>query len=261
MSSEFTDFACDAIRRAGHRTLLYFRSPVRVERKESSSGFDPVTAADRECELFLRREISRAYPSHSIVGEEYDALNKGTYAWVIDPIDGTRAFISGLLHWGVLLALCKEGQPILGTMYQPFTDELFVGETGDAWYEHQKNRQRLRTRQIGELKSATLMTTDPRLFEQPNERDAYSRLEASARLTRYGGDCYQYAMLASGMIDLVCENDLKPWDILALIPMVRNAGGVITDWNGGDPSTGGRVLASGSERIHGAALATLAFET
>lgn len=260
MNPEFTKFACDAIQRAGNRTLLYFRNSLRVEAKEAS-GFDPVTLADRECELFLRREITRTWPSHGIIGEEYDDLTKGKYSWVIDPIDGTRAFISGLLHWGVLLALCEDGQPILGVMYQPFTGELFVGEPGGAWYEKDDKKQPLQTRRGVSIASATLMTTDPRLFRESAEAAAYQRLENSVRLARYGGDCYQYAMLALGTIDIVCETRLKIWDIHALIPLVRSAGGVITDWSGGDPASGGRILASGSERLHAEALKALAFDS
>lgn len=260
MNPEFTNFACDAIKRAGNRTLLYFRNSLRVEAKEAS-GFDPVTLADRECELFLRREITRTWPSHGIIGEEYDDLTKGKYSWVIDPIDGTRAFISGLLHWGVLLALCEDGKPILGVMYQPFTGELFVGEPGSAWYQQSDKKQALETRKNVSIASATLMTTDPRLFRESEENAAYQRLETSVRLARYGGDCYQYAMLAMGTVDLVCETRLKIWDIHALIPLVRNSGGVITDWNGGDPTSGGRILASGSEGLHAEALKALAFDS
>ena len=257
MNPEFTNFACDAIQRAGNRTLLYFRNSLRVEAKEAS-GFDPVTLADRECELFLRREITRTWPSHGIIGEEYDDLTKGKYSWAID---GTRAFISGLLHWGVLLALCEDGKPILGVMYQPFTGELFVGEPGSAWYQQSDKKQTLETRKNVSIASATLMTTDPRLFRESEENAAYQRLETSVRLARYGGDCYQYAMLAMGTVDLVCETRLKIWDIHALIPLVRNSGGVITDWNGGDPTSGGRILASGSERLHAEALKALAFDS
>ncbi|MCY4656350.1 MAG: histidinol-phosphatase, partial [Gammaproteobacteria bacterium] len=172
-------------------------------------------------------------------------------------IDGTRAFISGLLHWGVLLALCDEGQPILGLMYQPFTDELFVGEPDGSWYSRHNKKTTLNTRNETDLPSATLMTTDPRLFREKSQSRSYQRLENSVRLTRYGGDCYQYAVLSAGSIDLVCENQLNPWDILALIPIVLNAGGSITDWRGGDPTKGGHILASGSCELHEAALEVL----
>ena len=259
MNPEFTRFACDVVQRAGQRTLRHFRNAVQVERKESQTDFDPVTLADRECEFMLRREISRTWPDHGIIGEEYEDVNQGRYSWVIDPIDGTRAFISGLLHWGVLLALCEDNKPILGVMYQPFTEELFVGEATGSWYQRHQVRLDLTTRKETSLENATLMTTDPRLFQDAVERRAYQQLEQAVRLTRYGGDCYQYAMLAAGGIDLVCENDLKLWDILALIPIIQHAGGVITDWQGGDPTISSRILASGSARIHSQALEVLDF--
>ena len=259
MSAEFTEFATAIAQQAGRLVLRHFRRSVDVEAKPGEI-FDPVTNADRDCERFLREQIRKTYPHHGIKGEEFEDENRGEYTWVLDPIDGTRAFICGLLHWGILIALRQDGQTILGIVYQPFTDEIFVGERGGSWYEHARHRQPIQTRQSVDLAAATMMTTDPRLFVETNQQAAYARLESTVLMSRYGADCYQYAMLAMGNIDLVCETQLKEWDVAALIPLIQNAGGVITDWRGGDATKGGHVLASSSQNLHDQALQTMAYD-
>ena len=181
--------------------------------------------------------------------------------WVVDPIDGTKSFISGLPVWGTLIGLLNNGRACYGMMNQPFTGETFSGDGKASVWTGAKNgeptRQRLYTRPCAGLADATLMTTSPRLIPD-DRREAYARVEAQARLVRYGGDCYAYCMLAAGHVDLVIEAELKPYDIVALIPIIEGAGGIITTWEGGDPAKGGAIVAAGDRRVHEAALGALA---
>lgn len=246
---QYLDFACRVARQAGLKTLEYFRQPIKVDRK-GSGVFDPVTEADQTAEQLIRDEITRHWPSHGIRGEEFEDVVGERWTWVIDPIDGTRAFISGMLHWGVLVALCEHEKATLGVMYQPFTDELFMGSELGAIYHHGDLERRMESRTCPSLPEATLLTTSPRLFEKVGATHVLQALESRVQLTRFGGDCYQYAMLAMGMADLVVETTLKPWDIQALIPVVAGAGGSITTWDGSDANEGGNIVASCDERLH-----------
>ena len=245
----YLDFACDIVEQAGHKTLEYFRKPILVDRK-ASDVFDPVTDGDRAAEQLIREKIRDTWPTHGIRGEEFDDIEGDRWTWVIDPIDGTRAFISGMLHWGVLLALCDHNKATIGVMYQPFTEELFVGSSTGSTYRRGTVGQNLATKSCSELRDAILLTTSPRLFEKVDATRVLKELETTVKLTRFGGDCYQYAMLAMGMVDLVVETTLKPWDIQALIPLVEGAGGVISTWDGNDPNLGGNIVASCDAELH-----------
>ena len=249
----YQDFACDVAKQAGHKTLEYFRKPLHVEGKRADS-FDPVTEADRAAERFIRERIGETWPAHGIRGEEFGDVEGERWKWVIDPIDGTRAFISGLLHWGVLLALCEYDRALLGVMYQPFTNELFFGSNLGSTYQRGEDERLLTTKECEHLSDATLLTTSPRLFASTLETKVLERFETTVRLTRFGGDCYQYAMLSMGMVDLVVETALKPWDIQALIPIVEGAGGTITKWDGGDPNQGGNIVAACNSSLHAKAI-------
>lgn len=252
-------FFMNVARVAAEQTLPRFRQ-VNVIDNKYKVGFDPVTEADREAERAIRKLLNEYYPEHGILGEEFGGENLDhSHVWVIDPIDGTRAFISGLPVWGTLVGLTINGDAKAGMMSQPFTGELFytVGE-GSFWMrpEHKTDASpvRLRTRQQATIADATLFTTTPALFEGA-EREAFDRLEGQVLLSRYGVDCYAYAMLASGCADLVVECGLQPYDVMGLIPIIEQAGGVITQHNGEPAEKGGTIVAAASPQLHAAALA------
>lgn len=240
---------------ASEAILPFFRSTLGADDKNSGGAFDPVTEADRAAEVAMRRMIERTFPAHGIVGEEFGSLRADAdYVWVLDPIDGTKSFICGLPTWGVLIGLTVKGRPTYGTMVQPFTGERFVGDCGSAtWHgpglNKTRERRRLTTRRCDSLATATVMTTSPLLY-QDDKLAALRRLEAEARLVRYGCDCYAFAMLAAGHVDCVVESGLQPYDIVALVPIIEGAGGIVTTWDGGSPAAGGNVVATGDRRLH-----------
>jgi len=236
-------------------TLRHFRSnALDLQNKEAGGGFDPVTLADRGAEEAMRAILARERPDDGILGEEI-ARTHGTsgLTWVIDPIDGTRAYISGLPVWGTLIALDDGRMGRIGLIDQPFTGERFLGVLDDAGNLAELRRNGARTEissrpSVG-LDDALMFTTDPYLFEGP-EAEAFATVRERARLTRYGTDCYAYALLAMGQIDLVVESGLKAYDVAALVPLIQAAGGIMTDWRGGDCRWGGRVLAAGNAGLH-----------
>lgn len=248
------DFAIAAVEAAGQEILIWFRKRLDVDNKVGEGRFDPVTAADRRGEEVIRNAIERNYPSHGILGEEFGHKPGNGLTWVIDPIDGTRAFMTGMLHWGILLALFDGEQPVIGVMYQPFTMELFYGRPGLAEYRRTSVVEALATRRCARLSDAVLTTTSPEFFPHSAEWEAFDQLKQEVKLTRFGGDCYLFAMVAMGHVDLAIEATLNPYDIQALIPIIHGAGGVVTDWGGGDASMGGRVIAAGDPAIHALAL-------
>jgi myo-inositol-1(or 4)-monophosphatase len=245
---------CDA---AAAETLPRFRAGMAVDNKEAE-GFDPVTQADRAAEAAIRALILERYPLHGIVGEEEDAVRPDAdYCWIIDPIDGTRSFICGLPSWGTLIGLQHRGRPVAGVMSQPFTGERYVGHGGGAFLVRNGGRVPLSTRGTTRLADALMMTTTPFLFDE-DDIGRYRSVEAACRLTRYGYDCYAYAMVAAGQIDLVVESSLKSYDIAPLIPVIEAAGGIVTTWDGGDARDGGRILAAANAAIHAEAMRLLA---
>lgn len=259
------DFAAfvDRLGDAATETILpFFRTAIGTEDKNKGGRYDPVTEADRAAEVAMRRMIERQFPDHGIIGEEFGAKNADAeYVWVLDPIDGTKAFISGLPTWGVLIGLLHKGRPCYGMMVQPFTQERFVGDGTKAQWRGtglglSRGIRRMTTRKCPTLKEATLMTTSPLLYAE-DKLEALRRLEAEARLTRYGVDCYAFAMLAAGHVDCVVESGVQPYDVVALIPVVEGAGGIMTSWNGGEASKGGDVVACGDKRLHEEVLARL----
>ena len=240
-------------------TLAHFDTPIGVEVKpDHPSGYDPVTIADRGAERAIRDLLDAHYPDHGIRGEEYGVKDtKGDFHWVLDPIDGTRAFISALPVWGTLIALTRNTRPVLGIMDQPVTGERFFGLGDTAWlYKNGQQQRALSVRPCEGLHAATLCTTDPHLFTQ-EERPAFDTLRKKTRLQRYGLDCYAYAALARGGVDLVIESGLQDYDIAALIPIVEGAGGRVTNWSGRPACQGGQVMASGDARVHEEALRLL----
>ncbi|MGQ3283527.1 histidinol-phosphatase [Bosea sp. (in: a-proteobacteria)] len=255
---DFGAFVADLATQSGRAILPFFRAHHGLEDKSGGGVFDPVTEADRAGETVMRQMIRRQFPAHGVLGEEFGNENtEAEYVWVLDPIDGTRAFISGIPVWGTLIGLTRGGVPVYGMMHQPFTGERYSGDGGEARYDGPGGPRILRTRAVSSLAAATLMTTSPALFKG-DEAQAYGRVESAVRLARYGCDCYAYCMLAAGHVDLVIESGLKPYDIVALIPIIEGAGGIVTSWDGGSAAGGGRILAAANKSLHEAARALLA---
>jgi myo-inositol-1(or 4)-monophosphatase len=254
---DFTLFVDQLANIAGETIRPFFRTALGVENKSTGGGFDPVTAADRAAEAAMRALIKSTFPAHGIVGEEFGVERADAeYVWVLDPIDGTKSFICGMPAWGTLIALTRRGEPIYGMMHQPFTREHFTGDGRAASYRGPAGDRALRTRRCAALADAILQTTSPLLMNEA-DRACFRRVEEAARLSRYGGDCYAYCMLAAGHVDLVIETELKPYDVLPLIPIIEGAGGIITTWDNGRPHDGGRIVAAGDKRIHALAMAML----
>ena len=254
---DFSVFLNDLATVSGDTILPFFRTALSVLDKSQSGSFDPVTAADHAAETAMRALISRTFPSHGIIGEEFGNLHpEAEYVWVLDPIDGTKSFICGMPAWGTLIGLLRGGEPVYGMMNQPFTRERFSGDGAAANYRGPAGERALMVRPCEALSEAVLFTTSPRLMNG-DDRAAFGRVEDAVRLSRYGGDCYAYCMLAAGHVDLVIETELKPYDVLPLVPIIQGAGGVVTTWEGGPPTSGGRVIAAGDKRVHAAAMEML----
>jgi myo-inositol-1(or 4)-monophosphatase len=237
--------------------LRHFRTDLAADDKGGAQGYDPVTEADRGIEDLLRDGLSAVFPDHRIVGEERGTTGPAdaTVEWVIDPIDGTKAFVTGATGWGVLIGLVVDGVAAAGWMLQPYLGELFSAVAGDARFERGDEQRVLRTSATTRLDEATVYSTHPSMFTTPDEQAAYARIAAATRLQRFGGDCYSYGLLALGFVDLVVESSMQPYDIVALIPIVEAAGGVITDRSGASPLDGGFVVAAATPDLHAQALA------
>jgi myo-inositol-1(or 4)-monophosphatase len=254
---DFAVFVDELAAVSGETIRPFFRSALGVENKSRSGGFDPVTAADRAAEAAMRALINRTFPEHGVVGEELGADRPDAeYVWVLDPIDGTKSFICGLPAWGTLIALTRRGEPIYGMMHQPFTREHFSGDGHGARYRGPAGDRALQVRPCASLDDAIMLTTSPLLMNEA-DRQAFRRVEEAVRLSRYGGDCYAYCVLAAGHVDLLIETELKPHDVLALIPIIEGAGGIMTTWDDGRPHNGGRIIAAGDRRVHAQAMALL----
>jgi myo-inositol-1(or 4)-monophosphatase len=255
-------FVAELAKASGEAIRPFFRTTLTMRDKSGGGAFDPVTEADRAAETTMRQMIMDTFPAHGIIGEEFpDHQADAEFVWVLDPIDGTKSFVSGFPTWGTLICLEHNGVPAYGLMHQPFIRERFAGDGARASWaglnaHGTETLHHLRTRPCALLAEAITMTTSPALLS-PDERERYAAVEAQARLARYGGDCYIYCMVAAGHVDLVVESGLKPYDVAALIPIVKGAGGVITNWSGDDVSKGGQVIAAGDPRIHEAALKLL----
>ncbi len=255
---DFSAFINRLATASGETILPFFRTSLGVDDKGAAGhGFDPVTEADRAAEVVMRRMIKASFPQHGIVGEEFGDEREGAdYVWVLDPIDGTKSFISGFPIWGTLIALMHHGAPVFGMMHQPYIGERFSGDNGSADYRGGAGQRKLEVRRCASLSEATLFTTSPLLMNAA-DRATFTDVEARVRLARYGGDCYSYCMLAAGHVDLVIETELKPYDIAALIPIIAGAGGIVTTWEGAPAQRGGRIIAAGDPRVHEAALKLL----
>lgn len=255
----YMDFAHAMAVAAGAAILPHFRVAIDVEDKGSPAGYDPVTVADRAAEQVIRAEIARAYPDFGIRGEEF-GWEKGAspYTWVIDPIDGTKSFILGQLHWATMVALHDGERVVCGVVHQPYVGESFVASVdGTAEWRRGTERRKLRTRRCAKLEDAIVACTHPGVFRTAEERAAFDRVAGRARMTRWGGDCYVYCLLAMGFIDLVIESTLQAYDVQPLIPIITSAGGVITSWTGERCDEGGTVVACGDPSLHAEVLRLL----
>jgi histidinol phosphatase-like enzyme (inositol monophosphatase family) len=248
--------AADAARTA---TLRHFRSAGLDADSKEAARFDPVTVADREAEAAIRDALARLRPDDAILGEEFAArAGASGLTWVVDPIDGTRGYLSGTPNWGTLVAVADAtGAPLLGVIDQPYIGERFCGGWGEGWLEGPQGRRPLATRAARPLDRAILVTTFPEIGTA-EEAAAFRRLAARVRLVRYGMDCYAYALVALGQIDLVVEAGLAAYDVAAPIAVIEAAGGIVTDWEGRAAHRGGRVIAAANSGLHAAALAALA---
>lgn len=236
----------------------YFRQRIEVTHKPGKGIFDPVTEADRGGEQAIRAIIDRERPDDGILGEEFgEKTGSNGLRWVLDPVDGTRAFITGRHEWGSLIALEQNEVPVLGLIDQPVLSERFLGVHGRTVLMEGDKRTVLKVRECAELKDAILCATDPGQYFSHPQQAAFARVQSAVRLTRYCGDCYLFAVLAMGFVDIVIEANFSRWDIAALIPIVEGAGGVITSWDGGDCRDGKTILACGDRRVHAQAMALL----
>ncbi|HRJ02673.1 MAG TPA: histidinol-phosphatase [Hyphomonas sp.] len=255
---EFAARLADAARAA---ILVHFRNLDGVDDKgpsASRAGIDPVTEADRAAERAMRALVEAERPDDGVIGEEYpEKPSASGWCWYFDPIDGTRAFVAGLPVWTTLIALAgPDGVPVIGVIDQPVVGERYIGWPGGARLDTAAGSQPIHVSDCNDLRDAVIATTDPFIFSPP-EQGAWNHLRATARITRYGLDAYGYARLAGGTIDLVAESGLKSWDIAALIPVVRGAGGLVTDWRGSPPKLSGQIVCATSQPVLDQALLAL----
>jgi histidinol phosphatase-like enzyme (inositol monophosphatase family) len=252
---QFFRLVAEAAREA---SLPHFRVDTAIENKQHG-GFDPVTVADRGVETVIRALLAEHFPEDGIVGEEYGSERSGAARqWIIDPIDGTRAFISGVPVWGTLVGLTVDGDAVAGMMAQPYIGELLYGVRDQgAFFERGDVRRTLKTRMTTAIGEAIAFTTTPELYTGASA-GLPAHLRRSTKLLRYGTDCYAFAMIAAGQVDLVLDPGLKPYDIVGLIPLIEAAGGVVTTWDGGSAEQGGDIVASANPALHEQALALIA---
>ncbi len=232
-------------------TLPLFRTGLEVDNKAGPGAFDPVTAADKGAEAAIRKMLAARVPDHGVVGEEYGSDRpEAEFVWVLDPVDGTRAFVSGIPLWTHLIGLRWQGRPLMGLIGQPYLREVFLGVPSGSRLIHPDGERPLRVRACPRLTEATIAATDPVACFTPSEQGAFSQVRQAARLTRLGGDAYIFALVALGGIDMVVESGLKAWDIDPVIPVIEYAGGVVADWRG-EPlgREGGQVVAAGDRRV------------
>jgi histidinol phosphatase-like enzyme (inositol monophosphatase family) len=259
-AAEFLEFAHRTAQAAGAVILPHFRAALDVANKGGARGYDPVTVADHAAETVISAAIASTYADHGIRGEEH-GWQKGAsnYTWVIDPIDGTRSFILGQMHWATLIALNDGERIVAGVAHQPYVGESFLATAGgEAQWRRGSERRTLITRRCASIGDAVVACTDPKMFGTAGERAAFDRVADRARLTRWGGDCYAYCLLAMGLIDVVIEASLHAYDVQALIPIVEAAGGAMTTWTGARCDEGGSVVACGDPALHPQVLGVLA---
>jgi histidinol phosphatase-like enzyme (inositol monophosphatase family) len=244
--AELTTFALHLADASGQVILPQFRKNIIINVK-AAAVWDPVTEADRSAERMIRDLIEKNYPDHGIIGEEY-GIKTGTspYTWVLDPIDGTRAFVIGMPTWATLIGLYRDGKPLLGVMNQPYVNEKFYGNPQGAWLQHNGQTQQIYVRKPVSLAKAAAGTTSPHLFE---DYPKFEALRKSVTSMRYGGDCYFFGLLSAGHLDIAMDAGLQIYDIAALIPIIEGAGGIVSTWTKNDPTQGGNILAASCQKL------------
>ncbi|MEO1227717.1 MAG: inositol monophosphatase family protein [Myxococcota bacterium] len=264
---EFPKGALEVVRKVaeagGAEALARFRTPLEVDDKTTQAEeYDPVTEGDRAAERAMRAVIETRFPEHGILGEEYGVTREGAvWRWVLDPIDGTRGFVSGTTAWTSLVGLERDETPVLGAIHQPFTGETWLGGAKETRWRRGGTERICRVSGRTRLEEARIATTDPRPtpkgYFSSEEAQAFERVAACCPVARFGLDAYAYGLLALGEIDLVVEAGLQRYDVSALVPILRGAGAVVTSWTGGDPSGGGQVVAASSAELHASAMRLL----
>tara|TARA_Y100000816_G_scaffold135420_1_gene95708 strand:+ start:629 stop:1453 length:825 start_codon:yes stop_codon:yes gene_type:complete len=245
---KFLDFSNVLADEARLISLKYFKKKILIKNKKRN-GFDPVTVADIKIQKKLNQLILEHYADHSIIGEEETYAKESTYEWCIDPIDGTKSFIQGMPLWGTLISLSKNKNIILGLADIPALDERYIGYKKKAYKIINGKKTNLKVKSNKEISESILNTTSPYLFANKNDQSSFERLSKKVKLTRLGGDCYSYCLLADGHIDIVVESGLNPWDIRALEPIIINAGGVLKTWDNKKVFDGGRIIACANNKI------------
>jgi histidinol phosphatase-like enzyme (inositol monophosphatase family) len=258
--AEFDRFLLDLNAASAAVILPLFRGDHDLEDKGGALGFDPVTAADKGAEAAIRKLIAERYPHHGVIGEEYgEDRPDAEFVWVLDPVDGTRAFIAGLPSWTTLISLRHQGAPVLSSIGQPYLGEVFLGHAGGSRLIHRGGERRLRVRSCASLSQALICSTDPHSYFDAAELPAWEGLFSRAKLARLGWDAYGYAMVALGGVDLTIEPKIcKAWDIEVAVPLITGAGGFVTDWRG-DPigGAGGQIVMAGDRAVLDQALECL----
>lgn len=255
--TELTRFAITLAKASAAEILPYFRRNTQVDVKDGPV-WDPVTEGDRAGERIIRQMIEERYPDHGIHGEEFGIKPaRSPFTWVLDPVDGTRAFVCGMPTWATLIGLSYEGRPTVGLMNQPLVGDMFYGNPEGAWHDLRGNTNAIRTRSGITLARALIGTTAPELYVSDKDQAGFQRLRKAAQMTRYGGDAYFFCMMAAGHLDIALDCGLQPYDIAPLLPIVTGAGGVAAEWTGGDPAQGGNIITAGSRALLDEALAVM----
>jgi myo-inositol-1(or 4)-monophosphatase len=243
-----TQFALTLAKAAGEAILPHFRRNAPIDVKPHDT-WDPVTEGDRAGERAIRKLIESHYPEHGILGEEYgEKIGSSGLQWVLDPVDGTRAFVIGLPTWTTLIGLYEVGEPRVGVMCQPFVGDIFYGNPDGAWLDHRGDVEKLKVRADVPLSNAALGTTTPHLYKGA-DREGFDRLRHAVKVTRYGGDAYFFALVAAGHLDIAMDPGLQTYDIAALIPIIRGAGGYVGSWDTTDPRRGGHILTASNQAL------------
>lgn len=250
MNKEFLDFSSHLAEISGTIIKQYFRTQISVD---SKSDLSPVTIADKKSEEVMREEIQKHFPDHGIIGEEFGNFNIGAeYVWVLDPIDGTKSFICGAPTFGTLIALMKNNEPVLGVINQPVLKEFLIGDN----YKTRLNGDEVTVRSCNRIEEAVLITGDHFNIGKFQDQHKFDQLAKRVKLYRHWGDCFGYYLFATGFADIVVDPIMSVWDSMALIPILKGAGGIITDYQGSDPVTGNSIVAS-SPGIHSNIIRTL----
>ena len=242
----FSNFLADEARKI---SLRYYKKKIKVVSKLDKE-FDPVTIADIKIQKKINNLILKYYPKHSVLGEEESNIKESAFEWCIDPIDGTKSFIQGVPLWGTLISLAKNKKIILGIADIPALNERYIGYSKVAYKIIKGNKSKLKVRKISNLKDTILNTTSPYVFASKSDQSSFEKLSKKVKSTRLGGDCYSYCLLADGHIDIVVESGLKPWDIRALEPIIKNSGGFIRTWENKGVYNGGRIIACSNEKLY-----------